>query len=151
MGDLNCWGDAPGCYETAPLALPRGRSRRSTLRLSLIPISYIISTVRGPRAAVSNFRISNFEFRFPCASADSRSAKGRIRRGEPLTSEKRERSAFTLFELLVVMGIIGVLLVFLAPAFTTIKSAGDVSKAAYTIKGVLDQARTYAKENNTYT
>jgi hypothetical protein len=41
--------------------------------------------------------------------------------------------------------------VLLAPAFTTIKSAGDVTSAAYTIKGVLDTARTYAKANNTYT
>ena len=39
----------------------------------------------------------------------------------------------------------------LAPAFTNIKSAGDVTSAAYTIKGVLDTARTYAKANNTYT
>src|SRR5438128_4394017 len=58
---------------------------------------------------------------------------------------------FTLIELLVVMGIIAVLLVLLAPAFTTIKSGTDVTSAAYTIKGVLDTARTYAKANNTYT
>src|SRR4030095_14662010 len=60
-------------------------------------------------------------------------------------------SAFHVFKLLVVMGVIGVLLVFLAPAFTNIKSAGDVTGAAYTIKGVLDTARTYAKANTTYT
>ena len=58
---------------------------------------------------------------------------------------------FTLIELLVVMGIIAVLLVLMAPAFTTLKSGADVTSAAYTIKGVLDQARTYAKANNTYT
>jgi hypothetical protein len=39
----------------------------------------------------------------------------------------------------------------MAPAFTTIKSSGDVTSAAYTIKGALDAARTYAKANNTYT
>jgi len=44
-----------------------------------------------------------------------------------------------------------VLLVLMAPAFTTIKSGTDVTSAAYTIKGVLDTARTYAKANNTYT
>jgi type II secretory pathway pseudopilin PulG len=60
-------------------------------------------------------------------------------------------SAFTLLELLIVAGIIAVLLVLLAPAFTTIKSGTDVASAAYTIKGVLDTARTYAKANNTYT
>jgi type II secretory pathway pseudopilin PulG len=56
-----------------------------------------------------------------------------------------------LLELLIVIGIIAVLLVLLAPAFTNIKSAGDVTSAAYTIKGALDTARTYAKANNTYT
>jgi prepilin-type N-terminal cleavage/methylation domain-containing protein len=58
---------------------------------------------------------------------------------------------FTLLELLIVVGIIAVLLVLLAPAFTNIKSAGDITSAAYTIKGMLDTARTYAKANNTYT
>jgi prepilin-type N-terminal cleavage/methylation domain-containing protein len=58
--------------------------------------------------------------------------------------------AFTLLELLIVVGIIAILLVLIAPAFTTIKGAGDVTGAAYTIKGVLDTARTYAKANNTY-
>jgi len=43
------------------------------------------------------------------------------------------------------------LLVLVAPAFTSIKSGTDVTSAAYTIKGVLDTARTYAKANNTYT
>src|SRR3989440_3991706 len=57
---------------------------------------------------------------------------------------------FTLIELLVVMGIIALLMVLVAPAFTTIKSGTDVTSAAYTIKGVLDNARTYAKANNTY-
>jgi hypothetical protein len=42
-------------------------------------------------------------------------------------------------------------MVLVAPAFTSLKSAGDVTGAAYTIKGVLDQARTYAMANNTYT
>ncbi len=82
-----------------------------------------------------------------CVSRTSRS---------PITDHRsrkqRERaSAFTLLELLIVVGIIALLLVLLAPAFTTIKSGGDVTSAAYTIKGVLDTARTYAKANNTYT
>ena len=42
-------------------------------------------------------------------------------------------------------------MVLIAPAFTTIKGGTDVTSAAYTIKGVLDTARTYAKANNTYT
>src|SRR5438132_12734905 len=58
---------------------------------------------------------------------------------------------FTLIELLVVMGIIAILMVLVAPAFTTRKRGTDVTSAAYTIKGALDTARTYAKANNTYT
>jgi type II secretory pathway pseudopilin PulG len=56
-----------------------------------------------------------------------------------------------LLELLIVVGIIAILFVLLTPAFTSLKGAGDVTGAAYTIKGVLDTARTYAKANNTYT
>src|SRR5437879_494848 len=58
---------------------------------------------------------------------------------------------FTLIELMVVIAIIVILMALLAPAFTSVKSAGDVTSAAYTVKGVLDQARTYAQANNTYT
>jgi len=64
---------------------------------------------------------------------------------------QRERaSAFTLLELMIVVGIVSMLMLLIAPAFTTIKGGTDVTSAAYTIKGVLDTARTYAKANNTY-
>src|SRR5437762_2987705 len=63
---------------------------------------------------------------------------------------QRGPAAFTLLELLIVMGIVALLMVLIAPAFTTIKGGTDVTSAAYTIKGVLDTARTYAKTNNTY-
>jgi prepilin-type N-terminal cleavage/methylation domain-containing protein len=75
----------------------------------------------------------------------------------PLNSRRSTKNpqrccaAFTLLELLVVVGIIGLLLVLIAPAFTYIKGGTDVTSAAYTIKGVLDTAHTYAKANNTYT
>ncbi len=59
--------------------------------------------------------------------------------------------AFTLVEMLVVIGVVLILMVLLAPAFTSLKSGGDVTGAAYTIKGALEQARTYAMSNNTYT
>src|SRR5438552_7297388 len=59
--------------------------------------------------------------------------------------------AFTLLELMVVIAIIVLAIAFIKPAFTSLKGAGDVTSAAYTIKGVLDQARTYAMANNTYT
>ena len=67
------------------------------------------------------------------------------------TSHVKARCAFTLLELLIVVGIIALLMVLVAPAFTSIKSGTDVTSAAYTIKGALDTARTYAKANNTYT
>src|SRR5215510_14462486 len=71
---------------------------------------------------------------------------------QPSTMNTRRcRAAFTLFELLIVVGIVAMLMVLIAPAFTTIKGGRDVTSAAYTIKGVLDTARTYAKANNTYT
>src|SRR5438309_3245535 len=81
--------------------------------------------------------------------------KAWLREGEPTINLQQStlnlvRAGFTLVELLIVIGIIAVLLVLIAPAFTTIKSAGDVTSAAYTIKGVLDTARTFAKANNTY-
>lgn len=59
--------------------------------------------------------------------------------------------AFTLIELVVVLAIIAILTAFLVPAFTTLKGANELTNAAYTIKGVLEQARTYARVNNTYT
>jgi prepilin-type N-terminal cleavage/methylation domain-containing protein len=60
------------------------------------------------------------------------------------------QAGFTLLELLIVVGIVAMLMLLMAPAFTTIKGSTDVTSAAYTIKGVLDTARTYAKANNTY-
>jgi type II secretory pathway pseudopilin PulG len=67
------------------------------------------------------------------------------------SARRSELSGFTIMELLTVTGIMALLLVLIAPAFTSIKSAGDVTSAAYTVKGVLEQARSYAMANNTYT
>ncbi len=67
-----------------------------------------------------------------------------------LAARLRDESGFTFAELLVVTAIVGVLMVLVTPAFRGIKSAGDVTSAAYLIKGVLEQARTFATANNTY-
>jgi prepilin-type N-terminal cleavage/methylation domain-containing protein len=58
--------------------------------------------------------------------------------------------AFTLLELLIVVGIIAILLVLIAPAFTNLKGASDFTSAVYGIQGLLENARTYAKANHTY-
>ena len=58
--------------------------------------------------------------------------------------------AFTLIELLVVIAIIAILMALAAPAFHSIKGGGDLTKAAYDIAGVLDNARAYAMANNTF-
>jgi prepilin-type N-terminal cleavage/methylation domain-containing protein len=80
-----------------------------------------------------------------------RGSRGALRSQDSAKNPQRSCGAFTLVELLIVVGIIGVLLVLLAPAFTNIKTGNNVTSAAYTIKDVLETARTYAKANNTYT
>lgn len=57
---------------------------------------------------------------------------------------------FTITELLLVIVIIVAMTALLVPALNGIKGGQDVTKAAYDIAGVLDQARTYAIANNTY-
>ena len=78
-------------------------------------------------------------------------AHARLTNHRSLITDHSVRAGFTLLELLIVIGIIGLLLVLIVPAFTTIRGGTDVTSAAYTIKGMLDTARTYAKANNTYT
>lgn len=48
------------------------------------------------------------------------------------------------------MGIFAVLAVLVTPALTSRKGADDLTNAAYSISGVLQQARAYAMGNNTY-
>jgi type II secretory pathway pseudopilin PulG len=101
---------------------------------------------RGQKSVVSSPRsVVGVKGKPPCSAVTSREG------GFTLLEQRERASAFTLLELLIVVGIIAVLLVLIAPALTSLKSAGDVTSAAYTIKGVLDTARTYAKANNTYT
>jgi prepilin-type N-terminal cleavage/methylation domain-containing protein len=87
---------------------------------------------------------------FPQHASERHCAGGYVSRRVCGSLQRGRASAFTLLELLIVVAIIAVLLVLIVPAFTTIKSGTDVTNAAYTIKGALDTARTYAKANNTY-
>jgi prepilin-type N-terminal cleavage/methylation domain-containing protein len=90
---------------------------------------------------------------FPQQASWRRCSGGCVSRTPRFTTSapRSARGAFTLLELLIVIGIIGLLLGLIVPAFTTIRGGTDVTSAAYTIKGMLDTARTYAKANNTYT
>jgi len=89
-------------------------------------------------------------------SPDVRLGRGRLFTDRHLTPKAFASTAlqrfngFTLLELLIVISIVALLLVLMTPAFTSLKGGTDVTSAAYTIKGVLDTARTYAKANNTY-
>lgn len=58
--------------------------------------------------------------------------------------------AFSLIELLVVMGIIAILSSLAIPAFNAIRGGGSLTKAANDISGILEQARAYAMAQNTY-
>lgn len=58
--------------------------------------------------------------------------------------------SFTLFELACVVAIILVMTSLIVPALTSLKGAGEVTDAAYTVKGSLEQARTLAMAKNTY-
>lgn len=72
----------------------------------------------------------------------------------PRRSPCRGRAAaggFTLVEMLAVMTVIVILLSVVIPAFTKVSSANNLSKGIYDLSGQLEQARAYAKANNTYT
>ncbi|MDR3404154.1 MAG: prepilin-type N-terminal cleavage/methylation domain-containing protein [Chthoniobacter sp.] len=60
------------------------------------------------------------------------------------------RRAFSLVEMLMVVAIIGIVLAVLTPAFTSIKTANDLTSATNGVAGTLERARTYAMANNLY-
>ena len=61
-----------------------------------------------------------------------------------------DHSAFTLLELLIVIGIMSVMMALLSPVMSAFKSSGDINKASGDIQGILEQARSYAMANKTY-
>jgi len=69
---------------------------------------------------------------------------------EKLERGRRSSAGFSLIELLVVTGIIGVLTALVIPAVGILKGAGDVTKTVYDLNGAIELARVYATRNNTY-
>ena len=63
----------------------------------------------------------------------------------------RAPDAFTLIEVLTVVVIIGILVALSAPMINSLNGANVVTRNAYTLTGALEQARSYATANNTYT
>jgi prepilin-type N-terminal cleavage/methylation domain-containing protein len=104
----------------------------------------ILFCVLSPRTRAP-FRHPVFAFRFQKSCSSFSNFYFRLS-----NLSAKARHAFTLLELLVVIAIIAILMVLVAPAFTNIKGGNDITTAAYTIKGVLGQGRTYAQANNTY-
>lgn len=65
------------------------------------------------------------------------------------TTNSRLRRGFSLVELLAVIGIIALMSVLVAPALK--RTDSDFTNSVYAIQAALDQARTFAVSNNTYT
>jgi type II secretory pathway pseudopilin PulG len=63
---------------------------------------------------------------------------------------RRSTRAFTLVELLTVVGIMVLMAGLLMPAFTNLQGASNITKAAYDVAGALQNARAYAIASNTY-
>src|ERR1051325_6589695 len=75
----------------------------------------------------------------------------RSRMGHSSLAGASARRGFTLVELTIVLGIIIVLSILAIPAISSRKNAIEVTKAADTIKGGLDQGRSNAQGKNIYT
>jgi len=115
-------------------ALRRGEQWFATANLSFGG-SVVRSQVYSPIADLSA-RLLAKPFGVAAAKADHHSRP----------TQRERASAFTLIELFVVIGIIGLLMVLIVPAFTSLRSGTDVTSAAYTIKGVLDGVQLFFRE-----
>ena len=68
----------------------------------------------------------------------------------PCAPRRARWAAFTLVEMLVVLGVISILLTLVLPAVTHLLGAGNLSTAAFAVSDTLEKARAYAMANSTY-
>lgn len=87
----------------------------------------------------------------PASGLGGRRIAVAFRDATPEVRARVQTAAFTLIEMLLVIATILVVMGLAAPAFNALKGAGDVTKAAYDVAGVIEAARSYAMANNTYT
>lgn len=66
------------------------------------------------------------------------------------TNQHPAQAGFSLIEILSVVAIVGMLSVAVVPAISGIKGGKDLTKAAFDMGSMLEQARAYAMANNTY-
>ena len=131
---------APGiAYRRRP-TIKGGRARILDHRLARTAVSRNVLTLQP---------LKDSTLRRECASAPRPAVA--VYFAEPTAKAGLREGGFTLVELIIVAGITSLLLVLMAPAFMCIKGGNDVTSAAYTIKGVLETARDYARANSTYT
>ena len=101
------------------------------------------------KVAVAHFPVYHSLDRRSLAAA-GRSRITRLSRRSDAKSDHFSFLAFSLVELLFVMAFVALLLVLLVPAFTTMSTGSTVTSMANSIKSAFENARTYAKANNTY-
>lgn len=89
-------------------------------------------------------------FTFKMILSLSSSLDQTARRQSPVRSRFRCTRGFTLVELLLVVAIMTIMVAVLAFSVTGIKDAGRITRAGYDVAGLLENARAYARANNTY-